>query len=273
MPLKACTGCGAIFVARHPSATVCGPACKHAVALKRTGVAVTCANCGKGFLKRRRDVERYPDHYCGRRCHAIADKVARLNAWKLAALRARLDKATTAVTAQPLLSLPVPTVPVKWCAQCKQTLPTTEFRETWCRSCTTAYTREWYRRNRAAVIRFTAGHCLECGTPFVSTSQGNRYCCEEHQARARRRRDKGIRNKRIRAAGSREQISLVAVAERDGWRCHICCRKVTRRNWSLDHLVPLRHNGTHTYDNVALAHHRCNSLRGATGQAQLLLVG
>lgn len=59
-----------------------------------------------------------------------------------------------------------------------------------------------------------------------------------------------------------EAITHLEIAERDHWRCHICHKLVTRRNWSLDHLVPLCANGSHTKDNVALAHRRCNSRRG-----------
>lgn len=58
-----------------------------------------------------------------------------------------------------------------------------------------------------------------------------------------------------------ETIDLGVVAERDNWICHWCLGLVTRENWSLDHLLALAHGGHHTYDNVALAHHRCNSLR------------
>ena len=60
-----------------------------------------------------------------------------------------------------------------------------------------------------------------------------------------------------------EPVSHPVVAERDGWRCAICRRRVTRETWSLDHVVPLSKGGAHTYANVVLAHKRCNSLRGA----------
>lgn len=57
-------------------------------------------------------------------------------------------------------------------------------------------------------------------------------------------------------------ISLLAVAERDGWRCGICRKQVRRANWSLDHVVPLSRGGSHTYENVVVAHRLCNSKRG-----------
>jgi hypothetical protein len=54
------------------------------------------------------------------------------------------------------------------------------------------------------------------------------------------------------------------IAERDNWRCHICKKKVTRRNWSIDHHFPVgKPGGIHGRQYVSLAHQRCNSQRGA----------
>lgn len=71
-----------------------------------------------------------------------------------------------------------------------------------------------------------------------------------------------------------EEIDLEVLAIRDNWICHICGKKVTRKNWSRDHLIPVIYGGHHTWDNIALAHRRCNSLRGAGKlPAQLRLFG
>ncbi len=58
-----------------------------------------------------------------------------------------------------------------------------------------------------------------------------------------------------------ESVQHIIVAERDGWRCHICGKKVRRKDWSLDHLIPLVHGGEHSYRNVSLAHNLCNKRR------------
>lgn len=131
--------------------------------------------------------------------------------------------------------------------------------------------RKWYVEHRGSSIAWTAGYCHECHAAFVTRGR-SAFCCEAHATRSQRRRAKQIRSKRIATAARREPIDLATVATRDRWQCHICRRKVTRATWSLDHLVPLVHGGDHTYDNVALAHHLCNSVRGADGHAQLRLV-
>jgi 5-methylcytosine-specific restriction endonuclease McrA len=70
------------------------------------------------------------------------------------------------------------------------------------------------------------------------------------------------RRARLKAAPFIEPINLKVLAERDNWTCHICKRKVTRKNWSVDHLIPLADGGPTSYLHVALAHKRCNSIRG-----------
>lgn len=83
-----------------------------------------------------------------------------------------------------------------------------------------------------------------------------------------------VRRARIANAPEIRPVKRLEIAERDGWKCHICGKRVTKKDWSLDHLVPLSKGGSHTPENVALAHRRCNSRRG-TGclPAQLRLVG
>ena len=76
-------------------------------------------------------------------------------------------------------------------------------------------------------------------------------------------------------------ITRTALAERDHWRCHPCNKKVrpsTRRRDplgpSIDHLIPVHLGGTHTWNNVALAHERCNLSKGTRAMGeQLMLIG
>lgn len=81
----------------------------------------------------------------------------------------------------------------------------------------------------------------------------------EYQAK---RKATKIRRKRAIRGTQVEPVNREAVAQRDGWRCGICGGKVDRKTWSLDHVIPLSRGGSHTYDNVVLAHRSCNSRRG-----------
>ena len=61
----------------------------------------------------------------------------------------------------------------------------------------------------------------------------------------------------------RDRIYRRVVFARDNGVCRICQRPVDPKKWDLDHVVPLSRNGTHTYDNVAVAHPSCNRAKGA----------
>lgn len=152
--------------------------------------------------------------------------------------------------------------------QCGRTLPLSDFhgrnfKHSRCKTC--------QREQRYGRRVFIAGRCLECDNAFVTTTPRIRFCDQTCARRYERRNSKWKRTRRIKSAGHRDPIGLPTLAKRDGWKCHLCRLTVTRKTWSIDHLIPLSDGGQHTWDNVALAHHRCNSLRGATGQAQLRL--
>lgn len=62
-----------------------------------------------------------------------------------------------------------------------------------------------------------------------------------------------------------EPIDEQIVFIRNGWKCQHCKKKVNKRfKWphpmcaSMDHIIPLSRGGTHTYNNVQLAHLFCN---------------
>jgi 5-methylcytosine-specific restriction endonuclease McrA len=69
------------------------------------------------------------------------------------------------------------------------------------------------------------------------------------------------RRARIRNAPRIEKIDRFAVYERECGRCHVCNRKCSRKTFEIDHLTPIAMGGTHTYDNVRIAHRSCNARR------------
>lgn len=122
--------------------------------------------------------------------------------------------------------------------------------------------------------------CRECNQWI---GQPNRLVC---------RRDLCLRSARSRSSAKararrREQIadaagfSHLAIFQRDRWVCGICNSTVDpRHQWphpkapSLDHIVPLSKGGTHTPENVQLAHIGCNWKKNNRGGGeQLRLVG
>lgn len=78
-----------------------------------------------------------------------------------------------------------------------------------------------------------------------------------------------------------EEVTVAEIGDRDGWRCHICRKKVDRAlrfphpmSATRDHLIPISRGGLHEKRNVKLAHWKCNAARHVDRlPAQLRLIG
>ena len=85
---------------------------------------------------------------------------------------------------------------------------------------------------------------------------------EEKRARLVRHRDVSYRSRSTRRARlkrvRREPISRKAVIERDNSTCYLCGQLVPESQIHLDHVVPLKRGGSHTYDNLRVACQTCN---------------
>jgi 5-methylcytosine-specific restriction endonuclease McrA len=101
--------------------------------------------------------------------------------------------------------------------------------------------------------------CAQCGKVFEVTKHRDKIFCSH---RCGNRAAIHVRNHMIRTHPiPAERFTLLEIAMRDGWSCHLCGEDVTQGNWSMDHLIPVSKGGPHTKANVKLAHRRCNSRR------------
>jgi 5-methylcytosine-specific restriction endonuclease McrA len=85
---------------------------------------------------------------------------------------------------------------------------------------------------------------------------------KSESGRLSRRNRAAIRRARLLALPT-ESIDLLVVYERDSGLCGLCGGPVDPDDWHLDHVVPLAKGGHHIYDNVQVAHPRCNLAKGA----------
>lgn len=113
--------------------------------------------------------------------------------------------------------------------------------------------------------------CPYCGKLFERRRIAQVYCSEHCQERAERARYMEKRSKACRRSYSRG-ITLTKVIIRGRGICHICgkpvdftdCKRDGRwfifgANYpTIDHVIPLSKGGTHTWNNVRLAHMHCN---------------
>lgn len=120
--------------------------------------------------------------------------------------------------------------------------------------------------------------CPDCESLILSRSgNGSHKVCAA--CRVIRNRAINARKSHARRASGPPVMSVNEIAERDGNRCHICCRKINMSlsgmaKWgpTIEHILPVSQGGTNEPGNLALAHRYCNTARGNRGHSQLLLV-
>ena len=170
---------------------------------------------------------------------------------------------------------------MKKCGQCNVNKDESEFYKyasgrcmSACKDCKKAYASR-YRKdkpdvNRQAVRKWSAEnpeHHRECMKQWYEKNRDyalakkkeyrdqNPEKCREYNKRAKVKRRYAVR---YCDAG----ITLNAVFKRDGQICGICGTACAREDASMDHITPLSKGGTHTWDNIQLAHITCNCSKG-----------
>lgn len=116
--------------------------------------------------------------------------------------------------------------------------------------------------------------CIECGEEFLSVSV-IKLCSDK----CRRKRGNRLRelNRRLKLKENGEvdySITLDKLIKRDKKVCKLCGEKVNKKDYvtteegyfiagnsypSIDHILPVARGGTHTWDNIQLAHRSCNA--------------
>lgn len=114
--------------------------------------------------------------------------------------------------------------------------------------------------------------CPVCGTETMNRV----YCSEKCRKSAHDANHDVKRRIKLRDAMIDSDITLKRLYKRDKGICHICGGRcdygdyevrdgqfVSGRNYpSIDHVVPLAKGGEHSWGNVMLAHHYCNTIKG-----------
>jgi len=131
-------------------------------------------------------------------------------------------------------------------------------------------------RKRKAVALFVhklsrLHECPVCGTKVYKY----KYCSDMCKHKAYNKQHKVSRRVKVKSAMVDKDITLESLYKRDKGICYLCKGKcdyedyVVRNgafitgDWypSIDHIKPLSRGGKHSWDNVALAHFRCNTLK------------
>lgn len=122
-------------------------------------------------------------------------------------------------------------------------------------------------------LNVSTKQCEECGTMFVSKMGNEKYCSKCRKRVANRNKDKRIN----RANVVDRDISLNKLYKRDNGICYICGVRCNFEDHhtedgnfivgptypTIEHVFPLSRGGLHSWDNVRLACHACNSKKWA----------
>lgn len=128
--------------------------------------------------------------------------------------------------------------------------------------------RFWEQSFEQAAVSF----CPECGSIFVGRKKYCSSICLKRSSNSTKK------DKRLRKIKERKMdyISLRSLYMRDHGRCWICGGVCDFEDYSrdqdgnfivggnypsIDHVYPLSKGGMHSWDNVKLAHHYCNSVK------------
>lgn len=210
-----------------------------------------CEGCGKEFMPKAADRMRY----CSRECYyASATKQAKINEPK----RLAKEKADKAAWRE---------------AQKERMRPVRE-------AARIAREQEHERKRVEAEcerVKSLTKICEECGEEFIA-SQINAKYCSKLCARRRGDHNKELkRRSRLRENGDIDwSVTLTKLIKRDKNTCHICGGKCNIKDKyideqgtvicgdyypSIDHIKAVANGGTHSWENVKLAHRWCNSAK------------
>ena len=132
---------------------------------------------------------------------------------------------------------------------------------------------ETRERNKRECLLNHTKVCPRCGKIFIAPRKNRLYCSIRCGNRQREADKNHLRRMRIQGQ-KHDSITLYRLAERDRNRCWLCKKQVDWNDYkvteeghfiasknypSIDHVIALSNGGSHTWDNVRLAHKGCNT--------------
>lgn len=162
----------------------------------------------------------------------------------------------------------------------------TEIADSLDRSLTTVYSalreagvsaREQKKLKKIKIVKNEFRVCKECGAVFYCAEWSNQiFCCKPCEKENNHRRNDPVRRARKYKATIDGDITLESVVEKEKGVCYLCGGKI---DWSdykivngkkcacgryptIEHVVALCNGGAHSWENIRLAHFRCNASKG-----------
>ena len=257
-----CLVCGNSFSAPSRKGCIpkyCSDTCRHKVEkdklrtkadLERMIETRACLVCGEVFTARGKGYHR---RYCSDKCSSKAEHIKRNTK--------RRDNA--------------PLLPCAFCGKQFKKLGTRKY----CSS-------ECYIEAKRPIERIDI--CPMCKTEITLRGNKHKYCSKKCADKAQEkvyRKNSTTRRALRKTNGHVEKINPEDIFNRDGWKCQLCGKKVSKGLYktkgtkrhagapSLDHIVPLSRGGEHTKINVQCTCYACNMKKNNKIKGQMRLFG
>ncbi|MBK5239520.1 MAG: HNH endonuclease [Actinomycetales bacterium] len=135
--------------------------------------------------------------------------------------------------------------------------------------------RKWYAENREKALQRYAENrekVLQQQKLNPERRRQNRlkYEAKHPEKVALYRRQKNAKRRALKRQGAVGKVDYKLILRRDGYVCHICGQCVEPTDVHFDHIIPLARGGAHAMENIAVAHARCNILKGDSLDSTLL---
>lgn len=133
--------------------------------------------------------------------------------------------------------------------------------------------KEKQRFLKKSFVQMAFSFCQECGNIFVGNKK---YCSVDCMKRSNNSYKKDKRIRKIKYASIDKDINIQKLYQRDEGICWLCEKACDFNDYhldedgnfivgfnypSIDHIMPLSKGGQHSWDNVKLAHHYCNTVK------------
>ena len=229
-----CLNCGNEKLSRYRTTKFCSDQCRGKYNKKNRGHKQKCKQCNTTFYNYKERT------FCSYECNV---KFLRDNPTPIQVYKPRPKR-------------------IKSCINCNKEYDTHQDRSKYC-----SYKCKYEYKVKMKPISNIK--CKECGKWFSTTNKLKVFCSEKCGDKNYYRRKEMLRRERIVSNGKVHwDISIERLLRRDGHSCYLCGETVNTKTDhnddyypSIEHVVPVAKGGTHTWDNVKLAHRRCNYLK------------
>lgn len=152
-----------------------------------------------------------------------------------------------------------------------------------CKGCNSTKINRFYKRNywcseeckdnrskNNVIPKIYKKRCVECKEIFETKKKNQKFCKIMCQKKYHYRKKDVKRRMNILKNGTVDwDISINEIIKRDGCKCYLCNEDVkldvhynNDKAPTIEHVVPIALGGTHTWNNVKVAHRKCNNYKG-----------